>query len=376
MKLATSVLIATCIFLNSCYPVSSQTSASQRFEEWAFNLYTTYRFGLYDRVVGQAIDYLGSGQGSDKRIVYLRGMASAQLGDFTTALADFTALGDYVPYPKWQNAQEWVQKVRTTQAVLPPNLITPDKGVPGFRVYFDRETPFARAVMKLLPTLFVAARDGLRIDPPITTVFITDNPSHATAIQNDLFKTTLFTPSPLTSAGAYLFFNEPSDQLQKTVHGNPDTDYFRLLAVDFYATTLLSRGLGRGQLALWLRKGITAVIASALAPAYRDENDRRARDLFTKGFLLPLEELNVAESLKIKGLAIDAKGNYVKTEVLGAEPQTQGFHFIRYMVAKSPRGAAYRFLNLLAEKAAFESAFSQAFGQSPETAYAAWKASF
>ena len=113
--------------------------------------------GHWDEVVARVTPILDKLPAPDQRLAYYRGRAAYEIGSYALVTRDLAPLGDYAPLPRWrwQPASKYATRVEALRRLCPPHVYDMsfgDKVI--FRVYYDEDDAWTRAIIGLLPQAY------------------------------------------------------------------------------------------------------------------------------------------------------------------------------------------------------------------------------
>lgn len=320
----------------------------------------------FDAIIAKTTELKQIGY-ADPKLAYFRGYAEWNLGRLEAARTDLEPLKDFQPWPKWPVASELLQKVQTCQSLFPHTEIIKHEGQVRCRVYYDEETDWVRAVIKLLPQAQDISDSLYKTKLDEASVFCTVDQDHSRAF------VALHEGMKLSSWAWAMHYRGIAlfSQWQGNGKSAPDVQsrYLRTAIPHEYSHLTMFRIVGHPVVPAWLDEGMAMVAGSQAVPEDIKSDDVAMQAQFAKGQILLLETL--ADRQAFNAAEEERQGNYE-----GASPYTQGFHMTRFLLASIKQHQFLQFLNKYAETGDLEKAFSEVFGFTEQEFFQAWQKTF
>jgi len=321
----------------------------------ALSLADEYGRGHCDAVIAVATRYLQSADTPDPTIRYLRGLAALRVFRLALAAADLKALDGLVPWPGWAAADQAAARVRTLQALCPPQVRELQRGgVPIFRVYYEEDNAWTRALLATLPEAYARVTGFCGREPGETPVFVF---RHNLAYEA-FFEAYAEEPPKrwqwaAGATGSLLFCQEDANREEAAAAGS---DYFRAAIAHEFAHCLLGRYVGWGPVPAWLDEGLAQECGARLASGDYARNDAAIAEALAGTSLLALEALERSfydEDTKHMAYA-------------------EAFAMVRHMEHRFGRGRLLRLIVALREARDPDAALRKVVGLDQQGVYDAW----
>jgi hypothetical protein len=320
------------------------------------DLANLYWAGLYDEVIAQATKDLKDSEQPDRRVQYLRGHAAYQISWFGMAERDLAPLGDFVPWEKWPPASQLLQKLAHLRSLCPPNVheISLRKTV-LFRVYYEADDAWTRAVVATLPAAYEAVCSLYGAALPETAVFV-----FSTGRAYDAFCRALDGPPTdwewASGASGRMTFC-PYDPTGRQP-AQPGTPFFKSTVAHEFSHCLLGRYLGPAPRPTWFEEGAAMLCGALLSPGDHASNDSEMARVLAGGRPLPLEVIDPKEEFYGCAHPNDA--------------YTQAFSMVRFLYLRVGRNGTLQLVKNLKAQGNLDKALTKSFRLSTQQFYDLW----
>ena len=242
----------------------------------------------------------------------------------------------------------------------------------AFRVHYDNDNEFSRAIIKLLPKAFETGRSLLGVEVYRTGVFI-----FATAERLQAFYS-VRAPSA-TPASWYwamgttgiMIFSEANPRGDNIVR-HIGSDYFTGAIAHEYTHSILRRVLGTLAIPRWLDEGVAMYAGSRIGPSNLKVNDQSMRAQMDAGAVLALDQLESSADFNAR---VEDEYRIRSANSEGAirpRPYDQAFHMVRYLLTRGSANDLRRFLGQYAATGDFEASFQHIYGLTKDKFYEEW----
>ena len=321
------------------------------------DIFKAFEAGAYEDVIDRTSVLLETKAKPDPACLYLRGMSAYHIAWFGQADADLSQLLDYQQPGKWPAAAKVLDRIARSREVAPENI--QEIGTGGqvqFRVYYDTDDKWTRALMAALPGVYrqVSAFYGVTMGETAVFVFA-DKERHAAFVQ-------ALTGEPPSSwawasgGNGMLIFcpYAPGNNYRESPDQLPETTAHE------FSHCLTHRVLGTAAMPLWLDEGLAMYCASLVRPAKTDENDINLTRMWTADQILPLRTVTNRDTFYDERNAINA---YI-----------QAFAMTRYLIATMGHDDLMVLLNSLKHEGNMEAAMGQMWNGGLQGFYEDWLA--
>ena len=319
--------------------------------------------GAYDDAIDKATKNLDALKKDDPRLRYFRGRAALTLGFYGLARRDFSAIADFQPYPAWKAATYYVTLIDDLKALAPPKSfeILDEEGAVIFRVYYDRENEWSKAIVALLPEAYRINRELFGRDMHETPVFIFANP-----IRFQNFMTAHDGREPGAWAWAYggiggFYF------CQNKTGGAEDlkSGWFRGTIVHEFNHSLITRIAGNARMPSWFKEGLAMTTEPNLAPERETQ--------FENDFQTVIKADQLA-SLKIMTDSALFQKQVEARAVVKGDPYAQAWSMTSYFLTLVPPEKITPFLEAVRDSRDFDKTLRGFTKLSPDEFFEKWRA--
>jgi hypothetical protein len=335
--------------------------------EWMIN------HGSYDAAITASSRVLQRLREPDPRPLYLRGYALYSIGALGAAEADLAPLGDFYEGGQWPVASEIVHRIERMRALYPAHMQEVKVGGKvAFRVYYDDDKDWVRAIIKLLPKALDTGRSLFGVELYETPVFIFTSSPRLQAFMRVRWPTyTLQSWVWAYGVTGMLYFagiTPGGSQLAL----KSESDYFRGTVVHEYTHSVLHRVLGTLSVPRWLDEGVAEFVAQRVATSKLVDNDRTMRTLTDAGAIVTLDRLNRDDTFFSLTEQEVAPRSATEPGDVRPAPYAQAYHMVRYLFARWHEDGFLRFLALYGTAGNLDASFRRAFGVTLDEFYDAW----
>ena len=349
--------------------------AQNAFPEESARISYVINAGDFEGAIAQATDIMNRAGTADPSLIYLRGYAKWHICWFGDALTDLKPLGDFRPQPGWPAASELVQEIEGMKALAPVNVEEVKEG--GhilFRVYYDEDNDWTKAIRKLLPRAFAIGSQLYGVKIYETAVFIFKDAGTWQKFRNIRFKNKLGSWSWAAGSEGMLMFCR-TDANGKARAEDTTGDYFRGTVVHEYSHALMHRLISNTVIPAWIDEGFAVFSESQIAPKNIEKNDQAMKRCFQEDTLLSLKEMTAPATFY--GMVEKEDGKRQTTPAAaysGTDGYQQGFYMVRYFLLNTTDAQRRQFVRVYNDSKKIDKAFPEVFHISVEDFYAAWKA--
>ena len=319
------------------------------------------RLGQYDAVIEQTTQI--SPEALPPTTHYLRGMAYWNLGQFSSAAADFEKSGNYAPWNNWANPSEYLRKYSAVKKTLPAQshrIMQGDRI--QFQVYYDTMTPWVETIIANLPKASAIGNQLFHTEMPDSSVYI-----FASRKQFGSFHRAWLGMEPQPwqysggASGVLLF----ADMYLDAPRGSQQdySNYLQSLIAHEYTHSIIQWRVGSIPTPRWFEEGLAMYAGSQASPNDIANNDAQMRRLIANNGLLSYANLN---SKFYESYAASCAGRE-KTN-----SYEQGLSMVRYLLTVITTDQLADMLQQIREEQNFDKAFAHTLDITPEAFYAAW----
>lgn len=321
-----------------------------------------YLNGSYDDVIAKATKALDDLKKDDPRLRYFRGRAALALGFYGLARRDFSAVGDFKPYEKWKPAPEYVALIDELKGLAPTKTfeIRDDEGAVVFRVYYDRENAWSKAIVDLLPAAYRINRELLGRDLRETPVFIFANP-----IRFQNFLTAHDGKEPGAWAWAFggiggFYF------CQNKLGGAEDfkSPWFRGTVVHEFNHCLVSRISGNALMPSWFKEGLAMTTEPAI------DSQRATQFEYDFQAIIKADEL---VSMKIMSDPALFQKQVEARDTVKCDPYAQAWSMTSFFLTLVAPEKLTPFLEAVRDSRNFDQTLQKFTGLTPDEFFEKWR---
>jgi len=250
-----------------------------------------------------------------------------------------------------------VARVRRSRELAPPNVQEINaNGAVAFRVYYDVDDKWTRALMGALSNAQRAVTGFYGVNPVETAVFVFADPERHCAFIEALTGQRPTSWEWASGGNGLLIFCPvaPGNNTRQSPDQLPETTAHE------YSHCLTHRVLGTAAMPQWLDEGLAQYCGSLVRPQETEENDIYITRMWTAQQILPLRIVTNRETFYDEGIAANA---YV-----------QAFAMVRFLIAQAGRDGLLQLLNSLKHEGRFEAAMEQAWNGGLNGFYEDWLA--
>ncbi len=319
--------------------------------------------GNYDEVIKKATPLLQDSKNGETRLLYLRGRAAYALGSYDVAQQDFSLVGDFTPSRRWPMGSDYVRRIEELKALAPKNIREVKNGSDViFRVYYDKESPWLDALIKLLPEAYSINSKLLNRSISETPVFVFsdfERFKNFYALNANNTAPSSWAWAAGKSSGVYFSENHPVNTASHDFKGI----YFQIAAAHEFNHTAVGRMVGGASLPNWFSEGLAMTTSPQVNSAVGDSYDKRVRKAKEANALLSMRDISRRESFRDSVESQNASDAYA-----------QGYSMTVYLQALLTPEKLTPFLEEIRESRRFDAALTKFTGLTPDTFYASWLA--
>jgi hypothetical protein len=319
--------------------------------------------GSYDEAIKQAAPYLQTPQKSNPHLLYLRGRAAQSIGAFDKASQDFSLLGDFTPSRRWPTASTYLRKIQELKVLAPANVREVKNGNQLlFRVYYDKESPWLEAVIKLLPQAYAINFNLVNKDLLETPVFVFSNFERFKkfyALNANGIEPSSWVWAAGKSNGIYLCEEHPLNTPSQDIN----SIYFQIAAAHEFNHCVVGRIIGGASLPNWFSEGLAMMTSPEINRAVGTSYDTRVRKVRKANAILSLRDISRRESFRE---SVESQN--------GSDAYAQGYSMTFYLLSILTPEKLTPFLEEIRDTRRFDVALYKFTGLTQEAFYNAWLA--
>ena len=348
--------------------------AQNAFPQEAARISYVMSAGDFEGAIAQTTEIMNRTGMADATLLYLRGYAKWHICWFGDALTDLKPLGDFHPNAGFPVASELVQEIEQMKALAPTNVEEiKEGGQVLFRVYYDEDTDWTKAIRKLLPQAFKIGSQMYGVKIYETAVFIFKEAERFQKFRTLRFKNKIGSWSWATGSEGMLLFCR-TDAKGKVRAGNTESDYFKGTIVHEYSHALLHRLISNASLPSWLDEGLAMFAETRIAPKNIEKNDQTLKRCFTENTFLSLKEMTASTIFYDMVEKEDPKRQSVPADAYsGTEGYQQCLHMVRFFLLNTTEEQRKNFVRVYNTSKNVEKSFQEVFRVSTEDFYASWR---
>jgi hypothetical protein len=319
--------------------------------------------GNHEEVIRKSTPLLQKSKANEPRLLYLRGRSAYSLGLYNAAQQDFSQIGDFTPYHRWPLASDYIRRIEDLKGLMPKNIreVKNGQNIP-FRVYYDRESPWLDALIKLLPQAYAINSKLLNRSIAETPVFVFSDFERFKKFYALNANNT--TPSSWAwaagkSSGVYFCENHPANTASHDFNGI----YFQIAAAHEFNHTAVGRIVGGASLPNWFSEGLAMMTSPQINPAVGHSYDTRVRKAKEANAILSMQDISRRESFRD---SVESQN--------GSDAYAQGYSMTYYLLSVLTPEKLTPFLEEVRESRRFDVALFKFTGLSPSAFYDAWLA--